>query len=387
MPGVVTEAVTRRDVRVDLLRGFAIIFVVVNHIDQRSLWHVVTVERLGLFTGAEVFVLLSGVVLGMVHGRRSVTAGWADSARTLLRRARTLYLTTIAVIVAVLLLRVVPGIDDSSLATYTDGKTGTAYDLYPESSEPGGFLRGVVLLIYGPGEFNIMGLYVVLLAVAPLALYLLVTNKWHVLLALSAAGYLAAHLGADRLLPSQFENSFSLLAWQLLFFGGMIVGFHRGRIATWVSVSTRKQWLVATAAAASLALAVLAWCNPCGLAPGAHLPLISSDQFGEIYFDFFDRRVLGIGRLVNVAVACITAYALLSWWPGVAQTRVAQYVASLGHATLYVFVVHLAFVLLVDNVTQGRQRGLVFGTVIQAVVIAALVFMVRKRVLFRVIPR
>lgn len=384
MTGVAAAAGTGRDTRLDLLRGLAIVFVVVNHIDQRSLWHLLTVERVGLVTGAEVFVLLSGVVLGMVHARRTARAGWRASASALLRRSRTLYLTSVVVVLAVLLLQFVPGVDDAALATYQDGRTGRVYDLYDGAGEPSGLLRGVALLVFGPGEFNIMGLYVVLLALAPLALYLLVRGWWPVLVVAALAGYVLAHAGVDRLLPSQFENSFSLLAWQLLFFGGLVVGFHRERLATALA-GRPGRLLVSAAALLAVLFAVLASTSPWLLGP--RLPLISAGTFTEVYLDWFDRRLLAPGRLLNVVVLCVFATALLGRWPRVLDSLPGRYLVALGRATLYVFVVHLALVLTVDNLAGGQQRGLLFGTVAHAAAVALLVLMVRRRVLFRMIPR
>ena len=375
-----------RDARLDLLRGLAIVFVVINHIDQPSLWHLLTAERVGLVTGAEIFVLLSGVVLGIVHRRRTARAGWTPSARALLRRSLTLYLTSVMVVLAVFLLRFLPRLDDQSLTTYTDGPTGRVYDLYAGADHPAALFRGVALLVYGPGEFNIMGLYVVLLALAPGGLYLLMHGRWPILLALSGAGFALAHLGVDRLLPSQFENSFSLLAWQLLFFGGLIVGFHRDRIAAQLSRRSRL-WLVVAASVLSLGLAVLAWSSPFGSVPGPRLPLLTADRFGELYVGLFDRRVLGLGRLVNVIALSVSAYALLSRCQGFLNSRLGRFLVSLGRATLYVFVVHLVLVLLVDNLASGQYLGLLFGTLVHTVALLIIGAMVRRRVLFRVIPR
>jgi peptidoglycan/LPS O-acetylase OafA/YrhL len=77
-----------------------------------------------LVTGAEIFVLLSGVVLGIVHRRRTARAGWTPSVRALLRRSLTLYLTSVMVVLAVFLLRFLPRLDDQSLTTYTDDPRG-----------------------------------------------------------------------------------------------------------------------------------------------------------------------------------------------------------------------------------------------------------------------
>lgn len=57
-----------RDSRVDFLRGVAIVFVVVNHVGMTSLFQLFTQEAVGFVSGAELFVLFSGLVLGMVFG-------------------------------------------------------------------------------------------------------------------------------------------------------------------------------------------------------------------------------------------------------------------------------------------------------------------------------
>jgi hypothetical protein len=289
------------------------------------------------------------------------------------------------VVLLVLLLRFVPGLDDRSLATYTAGD-GQVFDLNPRAGEPWQLLRGVILLVYGPGEFNIMGLYVVLLAVAPLGLWLLVRGRWALLVGLAALGWGAAQADIGRLLPSQFENAFSLLAWQLLFFLGLTVGYHWSRLAAALT-PRRRRGLVLAAGAVTLAGFLLAWTSPWGLSPGPRLPLLSPDMYGQIYSAAFDRRTLGAGRLVNVLAITATAYAVLTVFPRVMNGPIAQAVRSLGRATLYVFVVHLCFVLAEDNLAGGPVPSRLLGTALHTAVLTCLVVMVRRRVLFGLIPR
>ncbi|MDQ3484033.1 MAG: OpgC domain-containing protein [Actinomycetota bacterium] len=379
------ETNSSRDERLDLMRGVAMLFVVINHVQQPSWWSVLTVERLGLVTGAEVFVLVSGIVLGRVHARRVIQYGWAASARGLLRRAGVLYLTSLVIVLLVLMLRYVPGLEDRSLATYT-ADDGQAFDLYPRADEPWQVFRGVVLLVYGPGEFNIMGLYVVLLAAAPLGLWLLVRGQWALLVGLAVLGWGAAQAGPLRLLPSQFENAFTLLAWQLLFLLGLVVGYHWKQLAA-VLTPRRSRALVLVASAVTLGGFLLAWTSPWGLSPGPRLPLLSPSSYGQIYSAAFDRRTLGIGRLVNVVGMTIAAYAALTLFPRLLTGPIAQALLSLGQATLYVFVVHLAFVLAVDNITGGPVGSRLLGAALHTVVLVSLVVMVRRRVLFGLIPR
>ena len=50
--------------------------VIINHSKLSSLLSWFSYERLWVVTAAEVFVVLSGVVLGMVYGRRLARDGW-----------------------------------------------------------------------------------------------------------------------------------------------------------------------------------------------------------------------------------------------------------------------------------------------------------------------
>ena len=105
-----------RDVRIDWLRGLAMTCVMVNHSRLSSLLSWFSYERLWVVTAAEVFVVLSGVVLGMVYGRRLARDGWPAVVRGLGRRALFLYTVFVGVTVSVLALAAM-GIDVRSLAS------------------------------------------------------------------------------------------------------------------------------------------------------------------------------------------------------------------------------------------------------------------------------
>lgn len=60
----------KRDLRIDLLRGIALVMMVVAHIEVMSLLDLFTWERFGLTTGAEGFVILSGFMIGVINRQR-----------------------------------------------------------------------------------------------------------------------------------------------------------------------------------------------------------------------------------------------------------------------------------------------------------------------------
>ncbi|MGE3272240.1 MAG: OpgC domain-containing protein, partial [Chloroflexota bacterium] len=64
-----------RDPRLDLLRGFCVFAMVVDHIGGTSWLYALTGGNTGPVTAAEGFVFLSGLVLGMVSRRRVVRDG------------------------------------------------------------------------------------------------------------------------------------------------------------------------------------------------------------------------------------------------------------------------------------------------------------------------
>ncbi|MFP5313652.1 MAG: OpgC domain-containing protein, partial [Actinomycetes bacterium] len=218
-----------RDSRVDLLRGLAIVFVVVNHLGLASLFQLLTQEAVGFVSGAELFVLFSGLVVGMVYGPKAKE----DFGRVVdltSRRAGKLYLTALAVLIGVFLLSLLPFFHAEALTTFVDQGSGGAghsgagrtYDLYAGMSSlfqfpvPPQVLPAIVLLQFGPWQFNVMGLYVVLLLVSPLILAALNRGKALWVLAGTLAVYAVGAGTRFRLLPSQFEDSFPLLVWQVL---------------------------------------------------------------------------------------------------------------------------------------------------------------------------
>src|SRR5919204_1293634 len=94
----------RRDLRIDWLRGLAMTCVIINHSKISSLLTWFSYERFWVVTAAEVFVTLSGIVLGTVYGRKLIRDGWLVAAHGLARRALVLYLAFVAVTISVLAL-------------------------------------------------------------------------------------------------------------------------------------------------------------------------------------------------------------------------------------------------------------------------------------------
>ncbi len=397
LPDLLTP--TRRDVRVDVLRGLAIVFVVVNHVDVPSLFHLVSQEAIGPMTGAEMFVALSGVVVGMAYRSRALRSVRGEALEPLWRRAWKLYLVTLAVVVLAWLVQFVPGIDGSVLTKWTevdaDGKV-IAWDLYAGVADgltwpvPGKVLGELLTLQLGPPQFNVMGLYVVLLLAAPGVLACLKRGRTAAVLGVSVGLYVVYQVSSTTVLTAVFESPFPLLAWQLLFVLGLTAGWHREFLVSRARTAVGGAILGGSAVLFAIGL-FFTWNNP--WRPWSSdslqysLGVIPEDTFAAMYTALFERSPLGPGRLVFVVAALITLYAALTVLRRPVERFVVPVLAPLGQATLYVFVLQVFFVALVASLPLPESGSVLWGTAIHAMVLTALWLMVRHRVLFNVIPR
>src|SRR5262249_26090006 len=142
--------------------------------------------------------------------------------RGLGRRAVFLYTTFVGVTASVLALAAL-GVDVRALAP---SSTSAAWFVAPQMMDARAW-RDVLLMRTGPWAFEIIGLYVWLVAAAAPCLLILRRTGWRVLLAISWAVYLLYRLNPHSLTGAGFESAFPLLAWQLLFVHGIAIGYHR----------------------------------------------------------------------------------------------------------------------------------------------------------------
>src|SRR5262245_12879627 len=109
----------KRDLRIDWLRGLAMTCVIVNHTKLPSVLRWFSYERFWIVTAAEMFVVLSGIALGSVYGRRLAVDGWLAVARGLFRRAILLYGVYVGVTLSIVVISRA-GLDVSSIVASGD---------------------------------------------------------------------------------------------------------------------------------------------------------------------------------------------------------------------------------------------------------------------------
>jgi hypothetical protein len=244
-----------RDLRVDLVRGFALWAIFVNHTPGNWLGYV-TPRNYTLADATEAFVMLAGYAAGLAYGIVMDRQGWFFAASRVLGRVFTLYVAHIFLLV-VFTAQVGLSAERLDTAAYLD-----ELHLDPFATEPYRALLEALLLRYQPSFLNILPLYIVLLAIFAAAMPLM-RRPW-LMLGASAALWLAARV-LDISLPSWRGEDwfFNPLAWQLLFFIGCALGYRPPGGAPlaipWRRWAGALCWVLLAAGAVMTVLIHLAW--------------------------------------------------------------------------------------------------------------------------------
>lgn len=368
-----------RDVSLDLLRGLAMVILVVNHIHLESALESGT---RALLSAAEVLVAVSGVVVGMVFGRRWIADGARATTLMLLRRARKLYVASVVVVALVGALTLVPWLDTQALAVSPNsgGVDNYAFD------GPLRLALAIVTLEAGPWQFNILGFFIVSIALTPLVLALLDRGRWPLLLAVSWGLYLAGRRWQVDVLPMQSEGPFPLAIWQLLYVHGIALGFHREQVARLVRAGggAITGALVAVAAVAGLlrlqreGVGVL---TVGGLASGRDWTAWDHANY--------DKTTLDIARVVTMTSLTAALYLGLRRIEPRVELTLGRLLLSLGRNSFYVFIMHVFLCLAVASIPPlaGEGLGTAGNTLVQLGCLWLLWLMVTRRFLFRWVPR
>lgn len=370
----------RRDVVLDLIRGLAIVILVVNHIHLDSALEYGTEPFL---SAAEALVLISGVVCGIVFRRRWEGEGAYAATLVLLRRSRTLYVASVSVVAIVGALRYVPGLATEAL-TITPR---TKIDLY---AVEGGLetLVAIATLAVGPWQFDVLGFFIAVLALAPVVLWALHRGGWVIVLTASVGLYMTGRLTMLEVLPSLSERPFPLLVWQVLFVPGIVLGWHRDRVEA--AVRTRLALVVTSVLTVALLAAYLRL-HEIGLDPLGLDRWIGYGPSDWAAWDraHFDKRTLDPARLASMVAFTAAAYLLLRGMGGRAERTIGRLLTPLGRNSFYVFIMQVFICLAVASVPAlaGNGIGLIANAAVQVACLALLWLMIRRRFLFRWVPR
>ncbi len=202
-----------RDVRLDFFRGLSLVAIFTAHVPGDWLAEIIW-ARFGLSDAAHVFVFISGYAAAMAFGGTFLRQGFAIGTARIAWRCAQLYSVHMALFLlgaAICAWAATRGID---YAVYL----GIA-DFF---ADPGRTLLGLFTLGYVPTYFDILPLYMLVLASVPLVM-LLARIHPGLVIALSVALWSFVQATGFNLNAGTSAGQgwgFNPLAWQLLFFTG-----------------------------------------------------------------------------------------------------------------------------------------------------------------------
>jgi peptidoglycan/LPS O-acetylase OafA/YrhL len=387
-----------RDERLDFIRGFAAISFVTAHFEAFTWFNFLFSERLGIYSGAGLFMIISGLLIGMTN-RELVNRdeGIGQSVRRAVRRSFEIYRAYVVVIAIVAVVAALNVIDTTAVTTFTDRFAGQTYPLYPPAGTPvGSQILSILLLRSTPHEVQILGCYVILLLLVPFAIMALRAGKAWLICVPSIPIWFLNMQWDTHLTGAQFEYAFPTLSWQLYFLNGMVVGWYaRYELAAWFARNPSRKLLV-TVPAVLFALAGFVFAqatdNP-SFPVVTRLDILPPEQFRAIYDRWFGKNLLMPARALNDASFLFCFYLLLTrfWVP--LRKALGWFLIPLGQASLYVFLTHVLFIAAADQIPgyfEGVPRfdwnSIWFNTAVLAAILLSLWAMVKIRFLFRIIP-
>lgn len=190
--------------------------------------------RYGISDAANMFVFISGMTSSIAFGGTFIRQGWAIGTARIAYRCLQLYAAQIGMFFAVAVVVVI----GSHVYPDTDYIRVSQFQRF--FAHPDAALVGLFTLTYVPHYIDILPLYVVCLAMVPIAMTLARLSPW---LAIAASIVLYAAAWEFQLnFPANADGQpvwyFDPFAWQLIFFTGF--AFRRG----WIRVSLDSQLLL-----------------------------------------------------------------------------------------------------------------------------------------------
>ena len=356
------------------MRGYFLGVILLNHLQYYP-------SGLDIFTGrgllyvstAEGFFAVSGIVLGIVRGRKLIEAPFKKAAGLLWKRSFQLYLTSIIL---------------TLLFTFVGwlflGSEGLKYGIYADWNNIGELLWKTIAFQYTYGWADFLRFYALFLFAAPAALWLLRKGYWYLVLAISLGVWCLYPLGP---LPPELSQPIS---WQVIFFGGFVIGYYWPLLTEyWRKFSARTQkaigiTLVSTAAVTIAVSVLLVFGHEFGGAIGSQL-----DTLHHIVEQGFDKDSMPLSRVLLGMIWFWAFFLVLRRYEAAIMKRVGWFFLPLGENSLYIYTIQ-AFVVFFAHLFilhPGGSENIIINLVVSLAALALVWYAVHTKFLMKIIPR
>jgi len=301
------------------MRGYFVLVMTIDHLGTFPAWTIVFTGDTQLWvSAAEGFVLISGILLGLLYRRRIDEKGWRWSRWHIGRRTAVLYaLGVVGQIILTTgdyLLRLFRGRASGLPTNYLELVENALFQI----RDP---FRGVDLL----------PLYAVLLPCGLAALYLIKNGKWRWALAGSILIWYVARL--DPSVLNIFRLTFRPAIWQLLFIIGVMAGYYQEQLRyRWRHPPIPRGLASLLLISSAAALLVISY-------QVAYNHLWPDVEWLSFRGSLFNRGMLGVGRIVVSIWVFAGMYELatLIWVP--LKRLIGWLLIPLGQKSLIAYIV------------------------------------------------
>lgn len=356
------------------MRGYFLSVIVLNHLQYYP-------SGLDFFTGrsmlyvstAEGFFAVSGIVLGIIRGRKLINAPMKTATKLLWKRSLQLYITSIVLTLLFTL-----------IGWFFISNPGLKFGIYTDWQNFGDLILKTITFQYTYGWADFLRYYALFMFAAPGALWLLRKGYWYLVIAISLTIWCLFPLSP---LPPNMSQPIS---WQVIFFSGFIIGFYWPVLVEyWQKISKRTRKgigtaLISTAAITIITSAVLVFGHYFGGALGAQL----NDWHNAVY-PFFEKDRLPMTRFLLGVIWFWAFFWVLRKYEDVIVKKVGWYFLPLGENSLYVYTIQ-AFIVFFAHLLILKPTGstsILLNLGISVAVLALVWLAVRTKFLMKIIPR
>ncbi|MDE2362936.1 MAG: OpgC domain-containing protein [Hyphomicrobiales bacterium] len=337
----------QRDPRLDFFRGLGMFIILIAHIPWNS-WTDWIPARFGFSDAADLFVFCSGMASAIAFAPVFDHLGWLRGAARILYRVWQVYWAHIGSFFVVLAL--VCTVD----AVLGGGRYAADLRIDPVLDDFRAYVGPIMTLRYVPNYFDILPMYLAILAMTPIVMALERIGKWAAIAAVLgcwlAAQFNLVSLTADSVSGRQwFFNPFG---WELVFFSGF--AFARG----WLPAPPRDARL----AIAALALVLLAAPVSCQTEFSCFALWGRAPVLGDVHIwlgPAIDKTAIGALRYLHFMATAYLAFLAVGPQGRNLHGWLAERIRRVGQQTLAVFLTGLVAAQALGMVLDRIGRGFV----------------------------
>ena len=321
---------TARVVELDILRGFLLLWMALTHLPTWA--SNLSNQTFGFVSGAEGFIFLAAFMVGQIQFRAEKKRGDMGALRDIAKRTARVYIYHCALLLVAFTLVALIGVKfhrdplRNLLSFYLD--------------KPKQAVIAAALLLYRPSLLDILPMYVVFMALTPLARQIAKRWSWEPVLYASFLVWAGAQFGLRAWVyrhtnlfglnvPETSTGAFDLFGWQLLWMVGLALGtIYAESLASDEAKKGIKlpRWLLGLSSLVASILLVLRYCP------------VDTWIDPNVYGWLIDKWHLAPVRIFNFTALAIL---LVKYGTRIAAIPIFPPLAALGRASIEVFSVHV----------------------------------------------